>query len=152
MVERPAEIIKALDAVPVTVRALTAGVDPEHARHRPEEGEWCIAEVLGHLVDVERYALARVRRIVTEHEPQLESFDHEQLAIDSGYRTIPVAESLTRHAELRAEHVALLRGLDDAAWDRTAVHAELGRMTLFDYLLHVTCEEVDHLAQIARLR
>jgi hypothetical protein len=50
---------------------------------------------------------------------------------------------------LRGEHLALLEGLDRSGRERTGQH---GLMSVELYETHVAAEEVDHLAQIARLR
>jgi hypothetical protein len=47
--------------------------------------------------------------------------------------------------------MALLVGLDGPSWERTGRHGEHGEMSLELYETHVAAEEVDHLAQIARL-
>ena len=53
--------------------------------------------------------------------------------------------------QLRREHLAVLEGLDGLAWERTGRHGEHGQLTMELYETHVAAEEVDHLAQIARL-
>jgi hypothetical protein len=47
--------------------------------------------------------------------------------------------------------LALLIGLDRPSWERTRRHGEHGDMSVELYETHVAAEEVDHLAQIARL-
>ncbi|HSJ00353.1 MAG TPA: DinB family protein, partial [Patescibacteria group bacterium] len=82
----------------------------------------------------------------------LEPFDPAALAIERGYLELDVDTELRRFAAIRADHVALLESLDDAGWNRTGIHGEHGRMTVERYETHVAAEDVDHLAQIARLR
>ena len=89
--------------------------------------------------------------MVGEDEPRLEPFDPERLAMERAYIDLDPDAELRRLAELRAAHVALLEGLDDAGWERVGIHGEHGRMTVERYEGHVAAEEVDHLAQIARL-
>jgi hypothetical protein len=45
----------------------------------------------------------------------------------------------------------VLEGLDEAGWRRAGIHAEQGPMDVQLYEAHVAGEDVDHLAQIARL-
>jgi hypothetical protein len=52
---------------------------------------------------------------------------------------------------LRRQHVAELEALDGPGWERTGRHGEHGELTVELYETHVAAEEVDHLAQIARL-
>jgi hypothetical protein len=149
MLDRRAEIVKTLRATPVVVRALVDGVDDARLRRRPAPGEWAIIEVVAHLADTEERALGRVRRMLAEDTPQLEPFDQEALAVQHHY--LDLEGELARREQLRTEHLAPLDGLDGAGWERTGQHGQHGLMSVELYETHVAAEEVDHLAQIARL-
>jgi DinB superfamily len=151
MLDRRAEIVKTLRATPVVVRALVDGVDDARLRRRPAPGEWAIIEVVAHLADTEERALGRVRRMVAEDTPFLEPFDQEALAEERHYLDLDLEGELARLEELRREHLAVLEGLDASGWERTGRHGQHGRMSVELYETHVAAEEVDHLAQIARL-
>ena len=146
------ELLKTLRAVPVVAEALVATFDADALRRRPAAGEWAAVEVVAHLADTEERALGRVRRMVSEEAPVLAPFDPAALAVERGYLELDVDTELRRFAALRADHVSLLESLDDAGWNRTGIHGEHGRMTVERYETHVAAEDVDHLAQIARLR
>jgi len=45
----------------------------------------------------------------------------------------------------------MLEALDAQGWERTGQHGEHGAATVELYETHVAAEEVDHLAQVARL-
>lgn len=152
MLDRRAEIIKTLRATPVVLRALVDGVDDAQLRRRPAPGEWAIIEVVGHLADTEERALARVRRILAEEDPELEPFDQEAMAEERHYLELDLEEELARLDELRRQHLAELEALDGSSWARTGRHGEHGELSVELYETHVAAEEVDHLAQIARLR
>jgi hypothetical protein len=151
MLDRRVEIVKTLRATPVVVRVLVAEVDDARLRRRPAPGEWAIIEVVAHLADTEERALGRVRRMLAEDDPELASFDQEALAEERHYLDVDLEGELTRLEQLRREHLAVLEGLDGAGWERTGRHGEHGELTVELYETHVAAEEVDHLAQIARL-
>jgi hypothetical protein len=151
MLDRRQEILKTLRATPVVLRALVADVDEARLRRRPSPGEWAIIEVVAHLADTEERALGRVRRILAEEDPALAPFDQEALAEQRHYLDLHLEAELARLERLRAEHLALLSRLDGPGWERTGRHGEHGDMSLELYETHVAAEEVDHLAQIARL-
>jgi hypothetical protein len=151
MPDRRVEIIKTLRATPVVVRALVDGIEDARLRRRPAPGEWAIIEVVAHLADTEERALARVRRMVAEEDPELAPFDQEALAEQRRYLDLHLEGELARLEELRRQHLALLEGLDGPGWERTGRHGQHGRMSVELYETHVAAEEVDHLAQIARL-
>jgi DinB superfamily len=151
MLDRRVEIIKTLRATPVVLRALVAGVDEGQLRRRPAPGEWAIIEVVGHLADTEERALGRVRRMLAEDDPKLEPFDQEALAAQGRYLELDLQAELACLDQLRGQHLAVLERLDAPAWERTGRHGEHGTMSVELYETHVAAEEVDHLAQIARL-
>jgi DinB superfamily len=151
MLNRRQEILKTLRATPVVLRALVADVDDARLRRRPALGEWAIIEVVAHLADTEERALGRVQRMLAEQDPELEPFDQEALAEERRYLDLDLEEETARLERLRTAHLALLIGLDGATWERTGRHGEHGDMSLELYETHVAAEEVDHLAQIARL-
>jgi hypothetical protein len=152
MLDRGVEITKTLRATPVVLRTPVRGVDDGRLRRRPAPGEWAIIEVVGHLADTEKRALGRVRRIVAEDSPFLEPFDQEALAEERHYIDLDLAAELARLEELRRQHLGVLEALDATGWERTGRHGQHGTMSVELYETHVAAEEVDHLAQIARLR
>ena len=151
MLDRRIEILKTLRATPIVLRALVAGVDEAGLRRRPGPGEWAIIEVVGHLADTEDRALDRVRRMLAEDNPHLEPFDQEALAVQRRYLDLDLQQELARREQLRGEHLAVLEAMDARDWERAGQHGEHGAVTLELYETHVAAEEVDHLAQIARL-
>jgi hypothetical protein len=151
MLERRVEIIKTLRATPIVLRALVAGVDQAGLRRQPGPGEWAIIAVVGHLADTEERALARIRRMLAEDSPELEPFDQEALAIQRHYLELDLEAELARLEQLRSQQLTVLETMDVADWERTGRHGEHGELTVELYETHVAAEEVDHLAQIARL-
>jgi hypothetical protein len=151
MLDRRAEIVKTLRATPVVVRALVGEIEIDRLRTRPAAGEWAIIEVVGHLADTEERVLGRVRRMLAEDNPELEPFDQEALAEERRYLDLDLNQELGRLERLRRQHLAVLEGLDGSGWERTGRHGEHGQLSVELYQTHVAAEEVDHLAQIARL-
>ncbi len=145
------ELRKSMRAVPTVLRALLGAFEPAALTRRPAAGEWAAVEVIAHLADGEDWALRRVKRMLSEDAPELEPFDQAALAVERRYIELDAAAELERFARLRAEHLGILDGLDDAGWRRVGIHGEHGRMTVEEYVSHVAAEEVDPLAQLARL-
>jgi hypothetical protein len=118
------ETLKALRASPVVVRALVAGLTAEEAHERPEPGEWAVVEVVAHMADTDEWALARVRRMLGERDPDLPSFDQDAVAVERRYLDMDVTDVVERYAAGRADHLSVLENLDDAGWHRTGRHEE----------------------------
>lgn len=151
MYRRREELLKILRGTPVVLRSLVRGLDDDAWRRRPAEGEWAAVEVVAHLADSDERAAARVRRMLAEDDPTLPGYDQEELARERRYIEMNPAEALDRFERVRSEHVALLEGLDDAGWRRSGMHSEQGLMDVELYEIHGAAEDVDHMAQIARL-
>jgi hypothetical protein len=130
MLDRRQEILKTLRATPAVLRALGAGVDEDRLRRRPAPGEWAIIEVVGHLADTDERALARVRRMLAEDDPELAPFDQEALAEERRYLDLDLNQELARLEELRRDHLAVLEALDESGWERTGRHGEHGALTV----------------------
>jgi hypothetical protein len=144
------ELLKTMRATPPVLRALVAGRSAEALRGRPEPSEWSPAEVICHMADTEERAFGRVRRMLTEDDPELPGYDQAALAVERGYAHLDPSTELERYTRLRAEQLSLLEPLDDAGWSRTGRHSEHGPMSVELYVSHTAAEDVDHLAQIAR--
>jgi DinB family protein len=151
MLDLSEEILKSLRASPVILGAFVAGLDDEQIRRRPAPGEWAVIEVVAHVADVDERAHARLRRMLAEDNPFLPAFDQDTLAVERGYIGLDLPEQVARYRQSRAAHLADLAGLDRRQWQRTGRHEAAGDLTVQLYEAHVASEDVDHLAQIARL-
>jgi hypothetical protein len=89
--------------------------------------------------------------MLSEDSPELTPFDQEALAEERRYLELDLEGELARLEQLRRDHLAVLEGLDGPEWQRAGRHGEHGELTVELYETHVAAEEVDHLAQIARL-
>lgn len=151
MIDTHEESMKALRAVPVVARALVQRQNDAALRARPAPGEWAAVEVIAHMADTDERALERIRRMRDEDEPALAAFDPEALAVERAYIAAPIEPTLRRLADTIETLLADLRALDDTGWERTGRHEAHGRVSIAQYLAHVAAEDVDHLAQLARL-
>ena len=77
----PGEVARLLPATVAVLRAeLTALPDRLLAWH-PAPGEWCVQEVLGHLIEAERRGFAgRIRIILDADAPMLERWEPADVA------------------------------------------------------------------------
>ncbi|MEM1329181.1 MAG: DinB family protein [Planctomycetota bacterium] len=102
-------------------------------------GRMPIRVLLGHVADVDVASVHRMRRIIGEDGPVLSAWDHEAF-IDNGiYGTtegegpkpgFPVGAYAAVIYTMRQWASGWLAGLDDAAWERSAMHPQHGKITL----------------------
>jgi hypothetical protein len=113
-------------------------------------GKWSIAQVVGHLGDLELVTAVRIRKVLTEDVPPLPSFDQ------NGWATAHLDASLDDLLEhlwfVRRRNVALLESLTDGQLDRAGLHAEFGTMSVRDIARRIASHQDRHLAQIERIK
>jgi hypothetical protein len=77
----PPEVASLLDATIRTLTAETEALPDAVLSWHPAPGEWCVKEVLGHLIEAERRGFAgRIRLILDGDEPRFETWDQNEVA------------------------------------------------------------------------
>ena len=64
-----------LEKTPILLETMLRDLPEDLLRWKPSPERWSIAEVLGHLADLEMVYADRTRRIVTEDTPTLQKYD-----------------------------------------------------------------------------
>jgi hypothetical protein len=112
------------------------------------EGEWAAAEILGHVCDGARVWGGRMRRVVREKEPELESFDEGAALRVAGYRWKRLEPLLAEFRIVSDDTLAFLRSLTPGDWTRVGRHPALGRVSLGDLARIEMEHERDHARQL----
>jgi hypothetical protein len=92
----------------------------QQALRREAPGEWNALEIVGHVADVERVFEYRALRIARADPVMWTKVEFEQYAAAASFRERPLADVVAELTAVRVAFVALLRGLDAAAWQRRA--------------------------------
>jgi hypothetical protein len=100
--------------------AFLATFTPEQARWREAPGEWNIVEIVGHLADTERVFEYRALRIARADPAMWTAVEFPDYAAAANFQARPLGAVVAEYVAVRAAFVALLRGLDAAAWERRA--------------------------------
>lgn len=126
---------------------------PERALTRPATpGEWSVLDCLQHLLDTERLVFpVRVGLFLGGRD--LEAFDpsaspYEQPAGEAP--ALPIRELAAEFTRLRTESLDVLDRLGASDLERTANHAELGRVTLGEMLNEWAAHDLNHTVQAER--
>ena len=133
---------------PARLRAALAAVPREALQWRPEPGEWSAHEVVCHCADSETNAYARIRYLAAEPDPVVVAYDEAQWAKTFDYHALPLDLALTTVDAVRANTLALLHRLPEAAWARIGRHTASGRYAAEDWLRIYAAHLEDHAAQI----
>jgi hypothetical protein len=147
------ELTAALASTPPAIAALASGLAPDALRWRPRAGEWCLTEVMAHLLDLERTVFVpRLRRIAAEERPAFETFDADAWARERDHRARDFRADLAAFVEARAATLEFLRGLPRGAGERPGFSGHFGPVTLAQYATHVADHDLEHLGQMRDLR
>jgi hypothetical protein len=137
-----------LATTPDRWRALARAADPDLLRRPAAPGEWSALECLQHLLDTEEHVFpVRVRAFLAGED--FPGFDPDQESTPVG-EAVDAEAMVERFTRARATTLDLLAGLGGADVDRTAIHAELGQVTLEEMLHEWVAHDLCHTVQAER--
>ncbi len=147
--QRIAELLEASGAI-VVAEVLGLG---DQSGWRPAPGEWSANECVGHLIEAERRGFAgRIRSIVTGSTPgtaiPLEGWDPPAVSAARGDHLRDGGELVAELEALRAESVALVRGLLPADLELGGMHPEVGLLRVDELLGEWVHHDRNHIRQI----
>lgn len=146
------ELIRVYEQGIDDLRAAVAGMTAQQLRSRPVSGKWSTLEVVCHLADCEQFLADRMKRTVAMDRPLLISTDEFRYPEALRYQEHDLDEELDLVAVTRRQMARSLRLVAAEAWQRPAVHNELGLMTLRQLLLHAITHMRHHLRFVAEKR
>ena len=145
------EAVAILERTPATLNELLTGLPDTWIRATEGENTWSPYDVIGHLIHGERTDwIPRVRHIMAGQTWPFQAFDRMAQFQESERKSL--SELLATFAELRQENVATLLAMNlaEADYGRTAMHPELGEVTLAQLLATWVVHDLDNVGQIAR--
>lgn len=98
--------------------ALLRQTPETHADFRYAPGKWSIKEVVGHLCDTERIMAYRALRIARGDATPLPGFEQDDYVKAGSFDKRTLADLADEFQLIRQSTLALLRGFDEAAWER----------------------------------
>ncbi len=145
----PPAVADLLRAAGATIRAELSALPAAALAWHPAAGEWCVKEVLGHLIETEQRGFAgRIRIILAGDGPRLEGWDQEEVA---RARQDCARDWSTLHEEfarLRASSATLVTGLTPADLARGGHHPKVGFLTVGDLLHEWVHHDRNHIRQM----
>jgi rubrerythrin/uncharacterized damage-inducible protein DinB len=147
----PKQIVSILEEIPAQVEELTGGVEDILLSKRPSQEEWCVKEILGHIIEVDRLFLKRVQTIIDgEGIPALpKAAPPWKLHEDQGYENLEGSELISQLKEARQATLAFLYNLKDEDWTRQGSN-QGNLVSLLDLGTWLANHDVGHVAQIKR--
>jgi len=96
----------------------------------PIPNTWSIQQIVVHLMDTDLIAAYRMKRIIAEDRPELDLYDEVAFSQRLCYETLDAHRACEVFRLNRLNVVDTLRALPDGAFDREAIHKEMGPMSL----------------------
>ena len=140
-------ILPVLESTPARWIALCETIAPELLHRKPAAEEWSALDCLIHILDTEKNIFPmRVRAFLAGDN--FPAFNPDQEGMHGASQT--PAELAGEFISLRAGSLALLKTLSAEDLARTALHAELGLVTLEQMLQEWAGHDLNHTIQAER--
>jgi uncharacterized damage-inducible protein DinB len=143
-----AEVVDAIREAHAALLATVEGGPPARLTQSPP-GEWSVAEVLSHLVDVDYYYLSEALATCAQARRSFQYFDDETWkAQHPDARTEPVPSIIARLRASNATVLAAVAALPEVLLATPAVHPRGIPYTVRDILLRLPNHDANHVEQM----
>jgi DinB family protein len=145
----PPDVAALLDAAMATIRAECRALPEPVARWHPAPGEWCVKEVVGHLIETERRGFAgRIRLILSAESPALAPWDQVAVARERRDCARELGALVEELAALRRDSVRQVGALTARDLERGGAHGTVGVLRVNDLLHEWVHHDRNHVRQI----
>lgn len=148
----PSQILAILEHVPSQVSEIISGVDDELLGRKPSVQEWCVKEIIGHIMETDLLFAKRVATLLEgQGVPDLTTpIPPWKLHEGKGYEHMPADELVERLSRIRSATLMTLRGLNLQQWSRRGTLRGTST-SLLDLGTWLANHDRGHTAQIRRL-
>ncbi|CAM3803375.1 DinB family protein [Mesobacillus thioparans] len=147
------EVIEVLERTPRVLEQYLVGLSEDWLQANEGEGTWTPSQVIGHLIDGEKYNwIPRLEIILSETDerrfPVFDRFSHLQQ-----YHEWSIEKKIREFESLREENIGKLKLLitDKSQLEITGVHPEYGEVRARELISTWTVHDLTHIAQITRV-
>jgi len=133
--------------------SLLTGVSYGEYSWKPSEEQWCILEVLCHLLDEEREDFrTRCKQVLEDPEKKLPAIDPQGWVQKRSYMSQDYNTVLNAFLEERTESLHWLNANISSNWNNAYQHPKFGAMTARLFLHNWLAHDYLHIRQIVRLK
>jgi len=144
----PGEVADLLESSGQAFASTLNALTPVVASWHPAPGEWCVNEVVGHVIVTEKNGFAgRIRVILGAAEPDLPKYDRDALQKTRDDCARDPKELARELLDVRTGSLQLIRSLRPDQIQRGGTHPEVGRLTVEDLLHEWVHHDGNHLRQ-----
>jgi hypothetical protein len=149
---KPESIIRKLASNQLVFQHLLINIPGEAETFISNEGEWCLLEVVCHLLDeeVEDFR-ARVKSILSDANAPLKAISPEKWPKERNYMEQDFKTVVSQFLEERANSVQWLTSLRNPNWAESVDHPEVGPRSAKKFLTNWLAHDYHHIRQINRI-
>jgi hypothetical protein len=144
----PEEIAELLEMSGRSFAGLLHALPPGAAAWHPADGQWCVNECVGHVIESEKRGFAgRIRIMLGADNPKLQTWDQPGVATARRDCERSAEELLAEFEPLRSDSVDFVRSLKPEQLERPGSHPQVGRLTVGEILHEWVHHDDNHLRQ-----
>jgi DinB superfamily len=144
----PGEVADLLESSGHAFASTLNALPPSVASWHPAPGEWCVNEVVGHVIVTEKNGFAgRIGVILGADEPDLPTYDRDGIQKTRNDCARNPTELAQEMLVVRSQSLELVRALRPDQIERGGRHPEVGRLTIEDLLHEWVHHDGNHLRQ-----
>ena len=145
----PARAAALLRASIATLGAEAEALGVDGLRWHPAEGEWCMNEVIGHIIEAERRGFAgQIQRILEQPDRTLPTWDQEEVARDRHDCDRDGRELIDELAALREDGLRMIGELRPKQLELSGEHPQVGALRVIDLLHEWPHHDRAHVKQV----
>jgi uncharacterized damage-inducible protein DinB len=145
----PERAFQQLRKTPVILAAALRGLSQERAEAATDGPDgWNVVQVVCHLRDFEEIFLWRGQHMLAHDKPAFPPVDQNALAATQQRENL--AAAFDTYRARRQAFITFLETLSAEQWERRAIHALYGEVTLLEVALNAAQHDVNHIEQIVR--
>ncbi len=142
------QVAALLRAGPQTLRAEAGALGNEALSWHPAPGEWCVNEVVGHLIEAEQRGFAgRIQRIIEQPGRTLQTWDQGEVARQRNDCERDGLGLLREFEAMREESVHLVLGLETRQLELSGDHPQVGELRIANLLHEWPHHDRNHVRQ-----
>jgi hypothetical protein len=143
------QLAKLIQATPKILRSQLEALPEAVHSWRPEPGEWCINEVIGHMIEADRNGFdGRIRTILAEGRPQLKAWQINETAAKRNDCQRNAFDLVDELAAMRTRSAELIMSLKPEQLSRAGIHPTIGELVVIDLLHEWGHHDANHTRQI----
>jgi hypothetical protein len=143
------EVARLLESTCALIDGEIKALSDEDARWHPAPGEWCVNEVIGHMIESEKRGFfGRITRTLEQDRPREEPWDQIAVALERRDCDRMAASLFMEWMGIRHRSVEMVKALTAGQLERACVHGKVGELRVRDLLHEWVHHDRNHTRQL----